>query len=140
MTKGKRFEDLLCWQKARQLTNAVYGTTNQPAFAKDYGLRDQIRRAAASIMHNIAEGSGAGSDREFIRFLKFARQSADEVQSELYLALDQGYISTEEQHTVYDLANESKRLINGLINYLKASPQPHNPKPDAKSQPQTTRD
>ena len=72
-------------------------------------------------MHNIAEGFESGSNPEFIRFLKFARRSASEVQSELYLALDRGYISQDDQKTTYNLAVEVKRLINGLINYLKKS-------------------
>ena len=72
-------------------------------------------------MHNIAEGFESGSDPEFIRFLKFARRSASEVQSELYLALDRGYISQDDQKTTYNLAVEVKRLINVFINYLKKS-------------------
>jgi four helix bundle protein len=92
MGKVRRFEDLLCWQKARQLANLVYDLTGHPAFAKDYKLRDQIQDAAGSVMHNIAEGCDAGTDPEFTRFLKIARRSASEVQSELYLALDRRYI------------------------------------------------
>ena len=88
MTKITRFEDLQSWQKARQLTNAIYDLTGNSKFAKDFRLRDQIQSAAGSTMHNIAEGFDAGSDAEFIRFLKMARRSASEVQSQLYLALD----------------------------------------------------
>ena len=119
MPKIERFEDLQSWQKARQLANAVYELTRRPAFAKDFQLRDQIRDAAGSVMHNIAEGFDAGTRAEFIRFLKIARRSASEVQSELYLALDQKYITPEQVKSTYDLATEAKRLINGMIAYLR---------------------
>lgn len=119
MVKIKRFEDLQSWQKARQLANIVYDLTDHDKFAKDFQLRDQIRDAAGSVMHNIAEGFDAGTDAEFIRFLKIARRSASEVQSELYLALDRKYISQNELVTAYDQATEVKRLINGLIAYLR---------------------
>jgi len=118
MAKIERFEDLQSWQKARQLANAVYELTRQPAFAKDFELRDQIRDAAGSVMHNIAEGFDAGARAEFVRFLKMARRLASEVQSELYLALDQKYITPEQLKSTYDLATEAKRLINGMIAYL----------------------
>ena len=119
MVKIKRFEDLHSWQKARELTNLIYRFTGQGAFAKDYELRNQIRRSAGSSMHNIAEGFDAGSNLEFIRFLKIARRSASEVQSQLYLALDQNYISNDDLKKAYDLASEVKRLINGMIGYLR---------------------
>ena len=121
MPKIQRFEDLQSWQKARQLANAVYELTRRPAFAKDFQLRDQIRDAASSVMHNIAEGFDAGTRAEFVRFLKIARRSASEVQSELYLALDRKYISQDELAKAYDLATETKKLINGLIGYLRKS-------------------
>jgi four helix bundle protein len=119
MTTIQRFEDLQSWQKARQLANAVYDLTNQSGFATDFKLRDQIRDAAGSVMHNIAEGFDSGTDPEFIRFLKIARRSASEVQSELYLALDRKYINPNGLKTAYDLATEAKRLINGMIAYLR---------------------
>ncbi len=119
MPKIERFEDLQSWQKARQLDNAVYELTRRPTFAKDFQLRDQILDAAGSVMHNIAEGFDAGTRAEFIRFLKIARRSSSEVQSELYLALDQKYITAEQLKSTYDLATEAKRLINGMIAYLR---------------------
>ena len=119
MPKIERFEDLQRWQKARQLANAVYELARRPAFAKDFQLRDQIRDAAGSVMHNIAEGFDSGTRAEFVRFLKIARRSASEVQSELYLALDQKYITSELLKSTYDLATETKRLINGMIAYLR---------------------
>jgi four helix bundle protein len=119
MAKIERFEDLQSWQKARQLANQIYDLTAHNGFSTDFGLRNQIQDAASSIMHNIAEGFDAGSTLEFIRFLKFSRRSASEVQSELYLALDRQYITSEELSCAYDLATETKRLINGMISYLR---------------------
>jgi four helix bundle protein len=123
MTKVRRFEDLICWQKARILANIIHGLTRHPEFSKDFKLRDQILDAAGSVMHNIAEGSDAGTDPEFIRFLKVARRSGSEVQSELYLALDRKYITEADLKQAYDQADEAKRLINGLIAYLRKSGQ-----------------
>jgi four helix bundle protein len=122
MAKIERFEDLQSWQKAHQLTNLVYDLTSHSEFVKDFRLRGQIRDAAGSIMHNIAEGFDAGSNLEFIRFLKMARRSASEVQSQLYLALDRNYIEAEELKSAYNLATESKKLINGMIAYLRQHP------------------
>ncbi|MFN8427996.1 MAG: four helix bundle protein [Anaerolineales bacterium] len=124
MAKINRFEDLQSWQKARQLANYIYDLTEQPKFSKDFKLRDQIQGAAGSVMHNIAEGFDSGTNPEFIRFLKMSRRSASEVQSELYLALDRKYITDENLNTAYSLATESKRLINGMIAYLRKSTPP----------------
>ncbi len=121
MAKIERFEDLHSWQKARELAKRVYELTRQEDFARDFELHNQIRRAAGSAMHNIAEGFDAGTNPEFIRFLKMARRSAGEVQSQLYLALDQGYITGDELRVAYALAAETKRLINGMIAYLRKS-------------------
>jgi four helix bundle protein len=121
MTTIKNFEELIAWQKARELAGIVYGLTRQDKFARDFGLRDQIQRAASSAMHNIAEGFESGSDPEFVRFLKMARRSAGEVQSQLYLALDAGYITEEERQNAHILATEVKRLINGMMTYLRKS-------------------
>jgi len=126
MAKIERFEDLQSWQKARQRTNLIYDLTERPKFSKDFRLNGQIQGAVGSIMHNIAEGFDAGTNPEFIRFLKMARRSASEVQSELYLALDQKYIDQNELTTAYILATESKRLINGMIAYLRKSKPPTN--------------
>jgi four helix bundle protein len=119
MAKIRRFEDLQSWQKARELTNLIYQLTAQSEFSRDFRLSGQIQDATGSSMHNIAEGFDAGSNPEFIRFLKIARRSASEVQSQLYLALDRKYISLEELRFAYDLATETKRLINGMIGYLR---------------------
>lgn len=119
MTTIKNFEDLIAWQKARELAGNVYELTRQDKFSRDFGLRDQIQRAASSVMHNIAEGFESGSDPEFVRFLKMARRSAGEVQSELYLALDVSYITEDDLKKTYALATEVKRLINGMMTYLR---------------------
>jgi four helix bundle protein len=117
----ERFEDIQGWKAARVLANMVYNSSDEGAFARDFGLRDQVRRAAGSIMHNIAEGFDAGSDAEFIRFLQYARRSASEVQSQLYIALDRHYITQDQFQHMYDQATSTKKLINGFIGYLKGS-------------------
>ncbi len=124
MTKIRCFEDLQSWQKARQLANSIYDLTGRPCFARALQLRSQMQGAAGSVMHNIAEGFDAGSNPEFIRFLKLSRRSASEVQSELYLALDRKYITAEELATAYALASEAKRLINGMVAYLRQHKSP----------------
>ena len=121
MAKIERFEDLQSWQKARKLANVVYDLTDQGNFAKDFELRNQIRRASGSTMHNIVEGFDAGTNPEFIRFLRMARRSASEIQSQLYFALDRKYIKEDDLKLAYDLATEVKRLVNGMIGYLKKS-------------------
>jgi len=99
----------------------VYELTEQGNFARDFRLRDQIRSAASSVMHNIAEGFDDGSDAEFIRFLKYARRSASETQSEIYLALDRKYVSADDFQRVYDFATTTKKSINAFIAYLRKS-------------------
>ena len=121
MTTIKNFEDLNAWQKARELAGFVYALTRKGKFLRDFGLRNQIQDAAGSVMHNVAEGFESGYDPEFIRFLKIARRSAGEVQSELYLALDVDYITQEELNRAYELAVDAKKLINGMISYLNKS-------------------
>ncbi|HEY3313179.1 MAG TPA: four helix bundle protein [Anaerolineales bacterium] len=124
MTPFKNFEEMESWQKARKLAGMVYELTRREQFSRDFGLRDQIQRAAGSIMHNIAEGFEAGYDPEFVRFLRIARRSASEVQSELYLAQDAGYINQDELKNAYALSVETKKLINGLITYLSNNSKP----------------
>lgn len=124
MAKLNRFEDLQSWQRARQLANYIYDLTEHPKFSKDFRLRDQIQGAAGSVMHNIAEGFDSETNPDFIRFLNMSRRSASEVQSELYLALDRKYLTDESLNTAYSLATESKRLINGMIAYLRKSSPP----------------
>ncbi|MBM3151960.1 MAG: four helix bundle protein [Chloroflexi bacterium] len=121
MSTVKNFEELQAWQKARVLAGFVYELTRGEKFSRDWALCNQIRDAAGSVMHNIAEGFEAGYDPEFARFLKMARRSAAEVQSELYLALDANYITPDNLKKAYDLAVEAKKLINGMLKYLRNS-------------------
>ena len=121
MATIKNFEELTSWQKARELVGYVYDLTSHEKISRDYGLRDQIQRAASSVMHNIAEVFESGSDPEFVRFLKMAHHSAGEVQSQLYLKLDIGYITENEREKAYTLAMDVKKLINGMMTYLRKS-------------------
>ena len=121
MSTVKNFEELQAWQKARVLAGSVYQLTREGAISLDLAFCNQISGAAGSVMHNIAEGFEAGYDPEFARFLKMARRSAGEVQSELYLALDANYITNEELKQAYELAVEAKKLINGMLKYLRNS-------------------
>ena len=119
--KITRFEDLQAWQQARVLANLAYDATDQGNFARDFKLRDQIRGAAGSVMHNCAEGFDAGFDNEFVVFLKYARRSASEIQSQIYLALDRKYVDESAFKQSYDKATEAKKIINALIAYLRRS-------------------
>lgn len=114
----KRFEDIEAWQLARELTLDVYGLTREPPFAKDFGLKGQIQDAAASSMHNTAEGFDSETNTEFIRFLRYAKRSCTEVQSQLYVALDNEYITQEQFDNVYEQARRTRAAIRGFINYL----------------------
>lgn len=114
-----RFEDIQAWQEARESVKMVYCLTNSGRFAGDFGLRDQIQRAAVSIMANIAEGFDCDSKVEFARFLGIARRSAVEVQSLLYAALDLDYISENQFASVYDQVQKAKALIGGFRSALK---------------------
>jgi four helix bundle protein len=116
-----RFEDLRAWQSARALVRMVCEDSGQADFGRDFGLKDQIRRAAVLIMSNIAEGFNAGSDAEFIRFLGFSRRSNSEVQSQAYIALDLQYISRDHFQSLYEKANLTERRINTQIAYLANS-------------------
>jgi four helix bundle protein len=110
----EKFEDLVAWQKARELTRQIYTLTQQGEFARDFGLRDQIRRAAVSIMSNIAEGFERGSRPEFHHYLVIAKGSCAEVRCQLFVALDVGYIQESEFKTLMTLAEEVARIIGGL--------------------------
>ncbi|HBL24583.1 MAG TPA: four helix bundle protein [Deltaproteobacteria bacterium] len=110
----EEFEDLIAWQKARELTRAIYQATRQEAFAKDYGLSGQIQRAAVSIMSNISEGFERGNPREFHQFLSIAKVSCAEVRSQLYVALDAGYLNEVSFQKLMVLAKETGKVIGGL--------------------------
>lgn len=120
MAAFKRFEDIKAWQKAREATREVYKQTLKPAFARDFGLRDQIQRAAVSVMANIAEGFGRHSDREFANFLNVAHASISESQSHLYVALDLGYIKQIDFADLYKMFDEVSRMTMALAKHLRA--------------------
>jgi four helix bundle protein len=115
-----RFEELIAWQKSRVLVKAIYKMTNGEQFRKDFGLRDQIQRAAVSIMSNIAEGFERSGRAEFHQFLVIAKGSCAEVRSQLYIALDIGYISQAEFDNVHEMAIETGRIIGGLRKKVKS--------------------
>ena len=118
MARIERFEEIDAWKKARELTRAVYRVTNGPAFARDFGLKDQIRSAAVSVMSNIAEGFERDGNREFVQFLATAKGSVGEVRSQLYVAWDAGYITETEFEAMSKLAEEVSRMIRGFMRYL----------------------
>ena len=125
--KIERFEDIEAWQLApvcrrtgrRELTRKVYHLTEKPGFVRDYGLKKQIQDAAGSSMHNIAEGFDSETNAEFIRFLRYSKRSCTEVQSEFYVAVDEGYISPGEFKDVYGQARRTHAAVRGFINYRK---------------------
>jgi four helix bundle protein len=118
--KINRFEELDCWQEARILVNMVYAAIrDSKAFQNDYRLKDQSIGAVLSTMGNITEGFVRRSNKEFIQFLFISVSSAAELQSHIYVALDQGYISKELFDKIYGQADKTSRLISGLITYLR---------------------
>jgi four helix bundle protein len=117
----KNFEDLEIWKKSSRLTREVYDLSKEAKFFKDFGLGDQMRRAAVSIMSNIAEGFERSGNQEFSQFLYVAKGSCGEVRSQLYVAVDQGYISANESEGLLISFKRLSSMIGRLINYLKGS-------------------
>jgi four helix bundle protein len=117
-----RFEDIRAWQTARELTRRIYAVSNQGAFARDFGLRDQMRRAAVSVMSNVAEGFESGSRAQFIRFLGHAKASAGELRAQLYVAADVGYIDRPTFDELFDLTDKCSRQLSAFISYLRRNP------------------
>jgi len=115
-----KFEEIEAWKEARELTEDIYRVTKAKAFDRDVGLCDQLRRAAVSIMANIAEGFDCGSDREFVKFLGYSMRSASELQSHLYVALDQEYLGGESFKWLYVQSTRVKNLIGGFVRYLRS--------------------
>jgi four helix bundle protein len=124
MAKIERFEDIEAWKAAREIAQQVYDVTRSSGFVKDFGLRDQAQCAAVSIMANIAEGFDSGSSREFVRFLGYALRSATELQSHLYVALDQDYLNKQEFDILFASITKCKNLISGFMRYLRSHPKP----------------
>lgn len=121
MGVARQFEDLSVWQTARQLTRRVYRATSNEQFKRDVGLNGQIQRSSVSVMSNIAEGFGSRTSSTFVQFLGYARRSAAEVQSQLYVALDLNYISKEEFDALYAEAESCSRQIFGFMKYLNSA-------------------
>jgi len=114
MAKIERFEDFTAWQKARSLTAGIYRVTNQERFARDFGLKDQIRRAAVSSMSNLAEGFERGRPAEFHQFLSIAKGSCAELRAQLYVALDAGYMNIPTFKDLMAQAVEVGQMLGGL--------------------------
>lgn len=116
MATISKFEDLICFQKARELTKSVYKELKD---CKDYGFKDQITRASVSILSNIAEGFERGTKNEFLNFLYIAKGSAGEVRAQLYIALDVSYLNLETFKYLNNLASECSRLIQSFSEKVK---------------------
>ena len=120
----QRFEEIEGWQLAVAITSAVYDVATVGEFACDFGLKDQITRAAGSSMHNIAEGFDSGTNPEFVKFLRYAQRSCTEVKSQLYLALDRRYITQNQFDQIYQQADKLHAKIRGFIRYFLTSESP----------------
>jgi len=114
-----KIEDMLAWQKAKVLTIEIYKITNEPLFSKDFGLKDQIRRAAVSVPSNIAEGFGRGGTNEFKNFLSIAKGSLYEVKTQLIIAYELGLVEEKLKEQLILNIEEVTGMIAGLIKYLK---------------------
>lgn len=122
MATISHFEEIEAWKTARQLTNLVYQVSNLGPFSKDFGLKDQIRRAAVSVMSNIAEGFESRTQAQFINYLGIAKGSAAEVCSQLYIAGDQKYITQAQFTQTLDLTDKAVRQLARFIFYLESNP------------------
>jgi four helix bundle protein len=121
----KRFEEIEAWQTARELTKLIYSLTDEGRFSRDFGLKDQIRRASVSVMSNIAEGFESQTQPQFIRYLGLAKASAGEVRSQLYVSRDLEYLTQEQFAKAFALAEKASRQIARFIAYLESHPQSH---------------
>jgi four helix bundle protein len=121
MAKIEKFEDLECWRAGRKLRQISYRYSRQKPFCHDYALVGQIRRAAQSVTSNIAEGFEREGNKEFVQFLSQAKGSVGEVKDELYTALDERYISQTDFDSAYAVAEDTVRLIGGLMSYLRGA-------------------
>ena len=126
-----RFEEIEAWQTARELTKLIYMLTDDGKFARDFGLKDQIRRASVSIMSNIAEGFESQTQAQFIRYLGIAKASAGEVRSQLYVTRDLEYITQEQFTKAFAMAEKASRQTARFISYLETHPQSHHVREDS---------
>lgn len=125
---ARKFEDLIAWQKARELTRRVYEITSIGGFAKDFGLKDQLRRSSVSIMANIAEGFERARQSEFHQFLSIAKSSCAELRSHFYVAYDATYVDTKTFDTLMGAAQEVSLILGGLrsaVRRHRAEQKPH---------------
>ncbi len=118
-----RFEEIEAWQTARELTKLIYSLTEENKFSRDFGLKDQIRRASVSIMSNISEGFESQTQAQFIRYLGLAKASAGEVRSQLYISRDLDYITQEQFSKAFAMAEKASRQVARFISYLETHPQ-----------------
>lgn len=118
-----RFEEIRAWKTARSLTRQIYAVSNQGAFARDYGLRDQLRRSAVSIMSNIAEGFESDTQQQFVTYLGYAKASAGEVRAQLYVAMDVGYVSEATFQELFAQVETCSRQLSRFITYLRQHPE-----------------
>jgi four helix bundle protein len=121
MSTIKRFEEIISWKEARVLNRIVRELIKGKRFQRNFGLISQIERSAGSIMDNIAEGFERGCNREFIQFLYISKGSCGELRSQMYRALDDGYINSEEFNFITNYCIKISNLIFKLIEYLKQS-------------------
>ena len=117
----RKFEEIEAWQLSRELVRDVYRVSREGEFAKDFGLQDQIRRAAVSIMSNIAEGFERGGNKEFINFLLIAKGSSGEVRAQLYVALDQGYVDKAQFESMVHTCIRVSVMLQAFITSLRNS-------------------
>lgn len=117
----EKFEDIEAWKRAREVVKTIYRLSSSGEFSRDYGLKDQIRRSSVSVVSNIAEGFERDGNREFINFLGIAKASCGEARSQLYVALDQDFISVEDFESTYDQLKQTSRMIAGFMSYLRQS-------------------
>lgn len=122
MATAKRFEDLEVWQKAKELTSLIYRLSSSGTFSRDFGLRDQMRRASVSIMSNIAEGFESQTQALFIQYLGHAKGSAGELRAQLYIALEQSYMTKDEFDSAFALAEVCSKQLARFIQYLESQP------------------
>ncbi len=121
MGKVNSFEELNIWIESRSFNEKLYKISNNGLFDKDYDLKRQIRRASISVSSNIAEGFERNTDKEFIQFLYYAKGSAGEVRSQLFLSLDLNYIKKDDFDKLYNQITGISKMISGMIKYLKKS-------------------
>ncbi len=131
MSTITRFEEIEAWQIARELTKLIYSITEDGKLARDYGLKDQIRRASVSVMSNIAEGFESKTQALFIRYLGIAKASAGEVRPQLYVSRDVNYLTEEQFSQLFKMAEKASRQLFRFIDYLESHPQSYRIKEDA---------